>query len=194
MLDNSSWRREVDFARKVLSDSFGRDDTAHTFALSELRRLLTVRDDEGERRVRKMRLQRSDLRPAPMDERIKAMEAAALVMGIAPELVTAIQKKSDCHAGRSKLGQDIHRAKAYAAFALRALYPDNYQTDYGMWVRHSNPQNFMSQLDLATKYNNLRWWNNDKFMSVIEAVERFVEEKKRVAERSNAQADTVCGV
>ncbi len=109
--------------------------------------------------------------PAPTDEIRIAIEAGALVTGADPEDIMSGKKGS-----RAEFDRPISTARAYAALALRAMYPDNNTSAYGPWVKAE--AGYMSNLDHSIKHDRVSWWNSDKFISVIEAIERFQEEKK----------------
>lgn len=96
-----------------------------------------------------------------------AIVAAAREMGVDP---IAIASGETCRGG-PKGNYAVSRARAYAALAIRAVFPDNGNTALARWVGSSSPSSYICSIDHQLKHKLIKWWDDALFMRVIEATE-----------------------
>lgn len=65
----------------------------------------------------------------------------------------------------------IARARAYAALAIRAIFPDNGSVALGRMVGSSSPKSYVTTLDGNLRDGRIKWWDDAVFMRVVAAIE-----------------------
>lgn len=115
--------------------------------------------------------------PVPSVAEVRVAVAAAC-------LSTTANIDDVLHRPRAKWEMDrreyfkVTKARTYAALALRCLFEDGRQDVIARLVGSTYPKSYINQIDKLLSENGLKWFNNDVFMAVIEAVERFQQNVK----------------
>lgn len=103
-----------------------------------------------------------------------AVETACLITG-AKVFEVMFPSKSFMHeAHRSPEVMARSRARAYAAFALRAIFEDGQPAKIAAMVGAVQHYQYFAGKDNDMKTGRLTWWNDAAFMRVIEATEAFI--------------------
>lgn len=98
------------------------------------------------------------------DEVAAAIVAASAETGAKPEAVAA-------GAAGNRYHPEVTRARAYAAFALRAVFEKCSAQSISKWCGSQSPAAHLSMLDIQLRAKALEWWDDKTFMRVISAVE-----------------------
>lgn len=107
--------------------------------------------------------------PPTADQVAIAIIAASKETGASPQLVAS--RANDNRLDRTFA---ISRARTYAALAIRAIFPENSGASISRMVGSSYPEQHLQQIDSRMKNNDLKWFDNDAFMRVVDATEESV--------------------
>lgn len=65
------------------------------------------------------------------------------------------------------IDHSIPRARAYAAFAIREIFPQNGATAISRWVGAKNVGGYMSMLDAQRRNGLMKWWDEAGFRRIV---------------------------
>lgn len=92
-----------------------------------------------------------------------AIVAAAREMGADP---IDVASGVTTHGGRFA-NHSVPRSRAYAAFAIRQVFPHNGNTAISRWVGARNPNSYMSLIESQRRGGQIRWWDEGIFKRVV---------------------------
>jgi hypothetical protein len=106
--------------------------------------------------------------PPSADQVAAAIIAACRETGADPESVASGAKGAGSRF-------PISRARAYAALAIRAVFPENGSVALGRMVGSNAPSSYVTQIDNQLRNGLLKWWDDKTFMRVVEALEAHIK-------------------
>lgn len=111
--------------------------------------------------------------PPTADTIAVAIIAAAKETGADPiDVAVGVLATAGIHSGKIA----VSRARAYAALALRAVLDNVPSKSIATWVASGSPAVYIGSIDFQIRNKQLKWWDNNAFMRVVEAVESAVPE------------------